>query len=349
MYCGACTCGAECKACTCCSTGSTCVCDKPSPCELPQIENETAIPYAPLAQDPMVMQAHGIDIGAIKLSEQQTQFIEIMKVSKGVHPAYGELEITEKHLLMFKENFDRNARGIDLAIDFAHENDKQAAAWIKSLWLSEDKKSLWAEVRWTTEGAKAVLDRLYRYFSPEFTFNYIDAQGKSWGPVLLGGGLTNRPFLKDLTPLVQLNEKKKKDKTMDVIKLQEEVITLKSENSAVALKLSTAEKEVLALSEKVSTLETENKTLKDLIGVAEKKAEFDKALSEGKFIEAQREIMLSLPIETIKKLAEVAQPVLNLEAKGNSNEPTAPKLSEDELKLAKKLGVSAEEYLKYNA
>lgn len=296
--------------------------------------------------------AFATEFNSLKLSSTQTQFIEIMKVSKGTHPLYGEVEITQEHLVKFQENFENNARQIDIAIDFAHENDKIAAGWFKSVWLSEDKQSLYAEVRWTTEGARAVNDKLYRYFSPEFTFNYVDSQGKSWGPVLLGGGLTNRPFLKDLTPLIQLNEKTRKDnkEMADVIKLQEDLLAAKSEKEAVALKLAAKESDVVKLNEKVTTLENENKKLVGMINLAEKKAAFDKALSEGKFIEAQREVLMKLELETIKQLAEVSKPVLNLDGKGHGNDQSSDskKFSDAELEFAKKLGVTPEEYAKYN-
>jgi Mu-like prophage I protein len=59
-----------------------------------------------------------------------------------------------------------------------------------------------AKVDWTEEGASLVKSGKYRYFSPEFMFQWKDpANGTEHKDVLLGGALTNRPFLKDMEPV----------------------------------------------------------------------------------------------------------------------------------------------------
>ena len=65
---------------------------------------------------------------------------------------------------------------------------------------------LWGLIRWTPLGVQLLREQTYRYFSPEFTDTWTDPQsGREFHDVLVGGGLTNRPFLKELTP-VQLSE-----------------------------------------------------------------------------------------------------------------------------------------------
>lgn len=137
----------------------------------------------------------------LKLSESGTNsWIQIMKTGEFKHQNYGDLKITPADLHQFKENFDKNVRGVDLAVDIGHEDNHKAVAWFKELKVDGDK--LMAKVEWTEEGAKLVKNGEYRYFSPEFAFTYKDAEsGKQFKDVLLGGAITNRPFLKNMDPI----------------------------------------------------------------------------------------------------------------------------------------------------
>jgi phage I-like protein len=139
---------------------------------------------------------------AFLMSESATaeNWIQIMKAGEFDHPGFGKLKITPADLHQFKENFDKKVRGVDLAVDVAHEPDKGAVAWFKELKVDGDK--LMAKVAWTEEGATLIKSGKYRYFSPEFTFSYTDAEsGKQFKDVLLGGAITNRPFLKNMDPI----------------------------------------------------------------------------------------------------------------------------------------------------
>ena len=52
------------------------------------------------------------------------------------------LEITEDMLKSFVKNFQDNVRGVDLAIDYAHMNHLEAAAWVKDLEIIEQEKEM---------------------------------------------------------------------------------------------------------------------------------------------------------------------------------------------------------------
>lgn len=131
--------------------------------------------------------------------------IQLFKVGKFYHPQYGEFDITPKILEEMKKNFDEKVRGIDLALDYQHENEKEAAAWFKELIV--DQSGMWAEIEWTPQGKQDVADKVYRYVSPEFQLSYQDNETlKEYGAVLLGAGLTNRPFIKRMEPVVELAE-----------------------------------------------------------------------------------------------------------------------------------------------
>lgn len=147
-------------------------------------------------------------LNAVKLSEGQSPEIQILRVGKFDHPQYGNFEITNKVLSELKDNFDKRVRGIDIAIDYFHKADEEAAGWIKELYLSEDQSELWAKVDWTPTASKKLSEREVRYFSPEFAFKWQDPESKqTFNNVLLGGGLTNRPFVKEMEAIAASRKK----------------------------------------------------------------------------------------------------------------------------------------------
>jgi hypothetical protein len=66
-------------------------------------------------------------------------------------------------------------------------------------------QSLFARVEWTPEAQQLIKSKQYRFFSPEFTPKFASESGDSEGFTILAGGLTNRPFLRGMTP-VALNQ-----------------------------------------------------------------------------------------------------------------------------------------------
>lgn len=143
---------------------------------------------------------------SIALAEGSTpEKIQLFKVGTFHHPEYGKFEITPKVLQEMKSNFDSKVRGIDLAVDYRHENEDVAAGWIKGIEL--DESGMWAVVDWTPKGKQIIKDKEFRYISPEFMLSYKDNESlKDFGPTLMGAALTNRPFIKRMEPVVELAE-----------------------------------------------------------------------------------------------------------------------------------------------
>lgn len=126
--------------------------------------------------------------------------IEIMRVGKWNHPIYGEFEITNERLERFKDNFDSGIRKA-VAIDIEHKSDEGAVGWVKELEFADG--ILMAKVEWTDEGAELIKKKKYRFFSPEFSDEYVDsATDAEYRDVLIGGAITNRPFFQELNELV---------------------------------------------------------------------------------------------------------------------------------------------------
>jgi len=284
---------------------------------------------------------------SIKFNENLPHIIELAKVVQGVHAAYGKVQITNDMLESFARNFTEGVVGVDLMIDYDHEQ-RGAAGWVKSVFVSNDGMTLFGEVKWTPKGAKTLSDREFRYFSPEFTENYTHPHtGKPHGPTLLGGGLVNRPFLK-MDAIVAFKETTNNEVKMETVALTEHnAIKSDLEKTVADFKLSeekaktviTGQKEeITKLSEKLETLETEKKE-------NEVKAKNEKLFSENKISKAQLDALNEgKDMYEVLSLSEK----MTIEPAGKDGAGTVIELSESDEKACKALGISKEDYAKYN-
>jgi hypothetical protein len=119
----------------------------------------------------------------------------------------------------------------------------------------------------------------YRYFSPEWTYSYIDTEsGIDYGATLLAGGLTNRPFFKGMAS-VMCSEQILESEDLENLENQElEKVETKSEETVVQSELEITEVEnkpvetpqVIEASEKTeSIVPTETDNLKARLVAAE--------------------------------------------------------------------------------
>lgn len=159
----------------------------------------------------------------------------ILREGKFKHPVFGELVFDEKKFKKFIENFEKRVVGRDISTDVSHEPDKGATGWLKGLSVSEEEiggkkaKVLNAKLALTPWGRQVVKDKIFRYFSVEFTDNFTDSKesGKSFGPTIVGGGFTNRPFITGLKPVtlsedgLRFEEFQEEEASMGDTKLQE--------------------------------------------------------------------------------------------------------------------------------
>lgn len=264
------------------------------------------------------MQTYRTPLQSIALSEANEipKSVQLFRTGTFYHSEYGKFDITPEVLKELKKNFDDQVRGIDLAIDYKHENEDIAAGWIKNIRLSDDRQELWADVDWTKRGQSVLSEKEFRYLSPEFTFQYEDNETlKKFGPTLLGAGLTNRPTIKKMAPVVELSEYKinEENKKMgeDQIKCgdpmemsPEDMAKLPSEQLLAMLQSLVAKhKEMMGSKEKI---EVEMGEMKKEKALSEKKGVFAKMLSEGRACKAQEQAFLD---GDMVKFAELAQPI----------------------------------------
>jgi hypothetical protein len=279
--------------------------------------------------------------GTIDLSEGIPFIIEIARVAEGEHPSYGKLKITQEHLESMELNYKSNVTGVDLAVNEDHRKN-EAFGWFKDVFLSFDKQTLFGQVKWNSKGNQALSEKEYRYFSPEFRFNYIHPHsGEEHGPTLLGGALTNYPFLK-MEAITQLNSKSEKGestvttKTIELSVHDEKVVELSGKISTLQTSFDNEKEKNVELSNKVTELE---KKIED----GTKKAAHEKLFTAGKINKAQL-VALNEGKSHLEVLALSEQ--MNLDGKGTDETPKGEEiaLSEGEKSLASQLGLTDEEF-----
>ena len=255
--------------------------------------------------------------------------IEIMREGKWKHPIYNELEITGNTIENIITNFKNKVRGVDISFDLEHgetNHKSEAVCWVKNL-IKKGSKLL-AEVEWTSLGKEKVKDKSFRYFSPEFRFVYEDAEtGKKYNNVLLGGGLTNKPFIKKMQPIMLSETVNENDLNSELYSPctinNEKGDNVMNKELLKALKLSetATEEEIKA---------AVNKLTEDTIKLAE-------ANETIKTLEAEK-VTLSEEVKTLKTEKEEATKKLN---EAISNKSTADQkviaLNEDIKKIQSQL------------
>jgi Mu-like prophage I protein len=145
---------------------------------------------------------------AIELKEEDGRYtsrIPVLPAGQFKHPWYGDLDFGSSVLKSAKRHFDAKLLGTDIMVDENHDRG-QALGWFKSVDVGEleingqPHAGLHAVVDWTPKGRELLSSNVYKYFSAEFG-SYTDSAGKKTSNVLFGGGLTNRPFFKQMPPV----------------------------------------------------------------------------------------------------------------------------------------------------
>jgi len=151
-----------------------------------------------------------IDVSQIEFADKQnpnTTWLHAMPLQDKVqHPIYGEMDFSEDALKGYAASVTKRTLGtVDPVIDYDHQMyDGIAAGWVKGARVQAAKQpndGLQLLVEWTDDAKKKIIAKEYKYFSPTFTTLWTDQHGKEHKNVIFGGGLTNRPYLKNLVPV----------------------------------------------------------------------------------------------------------------------------------------------------
>jgi phage I-like protein len=142
-----------------------------------------------------------VDMGAVTLSDTEPTWIQALPLGTYQHPVFGKLDITPERVNAFATSVSQKVLQKDLDIDYDHKAKvDHAAGWVKAAEARQD--GLWIQIDWTPAARQKLKDREYRYFSPEFVDEWKHPKTQAvHKDVLLGGALTNRPFLKDILPI----------------------------------------------------------------------------------------------------------------------------------------------------
>lgn len=293
--------------------------------------------------------------------------VQLMRTCTFYHKQYGKVEITRQLFSEMVENFEKNTRGIDVMIDYAHDSDREAAGWVKDLSIREVQLSegneaegvepqtefqLWATVEWTPKGRKTLSDKEFAYLSADFDPNYKDNENPthSFGGVLLGAGLTNRPVIKRMNPAVQLSEFSETQNKENLFMEHEEekkelggakeLEEMKGKLSDSEAKLAEIDKimqelgvsSIEELMSKIQGMRNENVELAEEKEKAERETKLNVLLSEGKISQAQKDKAINLEGESFKsffELAEMNEKVVKLSEDGNNATPTEENPTDD--------------------
>ena len=122
--------------------------------------------------------------------------IEMLRVGTFKHKTYGDLEITDEMLDSMVDNFKNQIIGRDVSFDWNHKAEA-ASGWLKDLRVEDGV--LVGTTELTDDGKESIKKKKYGYFSIEYNDDYKNPEsGDKHGPTILGGALTNRPFISNL-------------------------------------------------------------------------------------------------------------------------------------------------------
>lgn len=141
-----------------------------------------------------------VSLSDLKL-EGDTTWIHALPFGQYKHPLWGVIDASMEKVSGLAESVKKKIRGIDPSINLNHDNDSPdgAAAWVKDAEVRSN--GLWLFVEFVKDAAQKVRDKKFKYFSVEFADEWEDSEGKKHKDVVIGGALTNRPFMKNLVPI----------------------------------------------------------------------------------------------------------------------------------------------------
>lgn len=253
------------------------------------------------------------------------------------------------------------AERTDMLIDYEHQsllkadNGKPAPAsgWFKRSALAWRDDGLWATgVSWTTSARAAIEADEYRYLSPVFAY---DDQGRVLA--LISVALTNTPALDTLGPLISQAALSRifGDSSEDELDKDQQIAALTKERDTAATSVAALTTENGQLKANVAALTAERDQLKQARETAQ--AEQDKAkhaellqaaLTDGRLAPAQKPWAEKQSLAALTEFLDAAKPVVDLtkrQAEGGGD-GGGQSLSQEELAMCTRMGVSAEDFLK---
>ena len=155
-------------------------------------------------------------LGKDMLDDKDSTWVHIINFGTYQHDEYGEVSFSQEKYNSWKANLEAGViGGLDengkpcIAIDYEHSmdvdvkpEDKKAAGFMYALELRNDKE-VWAFIKFSSNAANSIKAGEWKWFSISEVASGITDQktGENTGSILLGGAITNRPFIPDLNPI----------------------------------------------------------------------------------------------------------------------------------------------------
>lgn len=142
-----------------------------------------------------------IDLGGyVELAVGKVIEIQLLKPGEFTHPVHGKMKFDDE---IFDKAIENNEKGIpqkEIAFNYNHRGSDIAAGWFKKLFKKAG--GLFAMIEFTKSAIEKIKEKELRFVSAEFFKNYEDEQGGKHGFAIVGGALTNIPFLTNMDPVV---------------------------------------------------------------------------------------------------------------------------------------------------
>jgi phage I-like protein len=250
---------------------------------------------------------------------------------------------------------------IATVVDYDHSSvfggSSRAAGWVEA--LEPRGGELHAAIKWTDAAKQAIAAGEYRYLSPTITLKTKNrVTGEEGPPALHSVALTNVPFLHEL-PSVQLSnllidEEENMNELQVLVCAQ---LGLPPESGAEQIKAALiALQDPARSTEAVKALRDELNAMKAEASKRDASAAVERAFSEGKLVESQREWALNYACSSPEGFAQWASsapatvPMKKVERSPEVAKQTSSvvALSDEQKKINAILGISDEDFLKFN-
>lgn len=143
-----------------------------------------------------------IDLSSIALDEaDSSSWLQAMPLGTYNHPQHGTISFTPETLSEYAAGVNNRVRTADIPIDYDHAKyHGEASGWVRQAEVRND--GLWLLVEWTKTAAQKIKEKAYKYFSPTFIDKWTHPKTNvEYKNVLLGGAITNTPFIRDIATL----------------------------------------------------------------------------------------------------------------------------------------------------
>lgn len=255
------------------------------------------------------------------------------------------------------------AGGKPILYDYDHNSlwgDSRAAGWIDKL-VYVAGKGVFAHVEWTPKAAEDIAKKVYRYNSPYFFFDPKTGAVKQ----LVSVALTNNPALDDLGAVGLKRDVSTQDfstQEKEAVMADKEVAALTVERDGLKTQVAALTAERDGLQTRLAALTAERDGMKTKLDAAEKAqadaalaaekskhAELlDAALKDGRIPPAKKAWAEKQSLAALTEYLADAVPaaVLNKQTDGKDG---GSGLTQDELAMCTRMGVSPEDFIKAKA